>query len=295
MAIKRNDLRDGEPLSAADYDDRTTEAVKSVLVEIGQILGSFRGKFVVIGGAIPWLLLNSKDMQHVGTTDADLVLDAEALGNGEYVELFTDLIEHGYTQDKKRAKFQLVRRIQPKDGGTPISIVVDFLMPKDADIVPNRPPLIDGFAAQRADGAKLALQFFEMIDIDGPMPEGGINRVRIAVASIPAFLVMKGFALGNRLKPKDAYDIYYCIRNYPSGPNALAKACRPMLEHEDGRNSYTTIDEKFETVDGFGPTSVRKFVEGTRVLQSRTPDQWQQDAFGQIDAWLHALGLRNRG
>ncbi len=294
MAIKRNDLRDGEPLSAADYDDRTTEAVKSVLVEIGQILGSFRGKFVVIGGAIPWLLLNSKDMQHVGTTDADLVLDAEALGNGEYVELLTDLIEHGYTQDKKRAKFQLVRRIQPKDGGTSISIVVDFLMPKDADIVPNRPPLIDGFAAQRADGAKLALQFFEMIDIDGPMPEGGINRVRIAAASIPAFLVMKGFALGNRLKMKDAYDIYYCIRNYPGGPNALAKACRPMLEHEDGRNSYTTIDEKFETVDGFGPTSVRKFVEGTRALQSRTPDQWQQDAFGQIDAWLHALGLRNR-
>ena len=124
------------------------------------------------------------------------------------------------------------------------------------------------------------------------MPEGGINRVCISVASIPAFLVMKGFALGNRLKTKDAYDIYYCVRNYPSGPNALAKVCRPLLEHEDGRNSYTTIDKKFETVDGFGPTSARKFVEGTRALQSRTPDQWQQDAFGQVDAWLRAFGLR---
>jgi hypothetical protein len=45
-----------EPQSAADYDDRTTAAVKSVLVEIGQILGSFQGKFAVIGGAVPWLL-----------------------------------------------------------------------------------------------------------------------------------------------------------------------------------------------------------------------------------------------
>jgi hypothetical protein len=40
-----------EPQSAADYDDRTTAAVKAVLLEIGQILGSFRGKFAVIGGA----------------------------------------------------------------------------------------------------------------------------------------------------------------------------------------------------------------------------------------------------
>lgn len=39
-----------KPQSANDYDDRTARAVKSVLVEIGQILGSFRGKFAVIGG-----------------------------------------------------------------------------------------------------------------------------------------------------------------------------------------------------------------------------------------------------
>ena len=37
-----------EPQSANDYDDRTTAAVKSVLVETGQILGSFKGKFAVI-------------------------------------------------------------------------------------------------------------------------------------------------------------------------------------------------------------------------------------------------------
>lgn len=42
-----------EPRFANDYDDRTTAAVKSVLVEIGQILGSFQGKFAVIGGAVP--------------------------------------------------------------------------------------------------------------------------------------------------------------------------------------------------------------------------------------------------
>ncbi|QQX89996.1 hypothetical protein JJQ59_36405 (plasmid) [Cupriavidus necator] len=49
-----------EPQSAAEYDDRTTAAVKSVLIEIGQILGSFKGKFAIIGGAVPWLLLRTR-------------------------------------------------------------------------------------------------------------------------------------------------------------------------------------------------------------------------------------------
>ncbi|HBY9763466.1 TPA: hypothetical protein MJA80_25740, partial [Klebsiella pneumoniae] len=65
-----------EAQSAVEYEDRTTAAVKSVLVEIGQILGSYRGKFAVIGGAVPWLLLNNDDMPHVGTLDIDLDLDS---------------------------------------------------------------------------------------------------------------------------------------------------------------------------------------------------------------------------
>ena len=63
-----------EPQSAADYDDRTTAAVKTVLVEIGQILGSFKGKFAIVGGAVPWLLLDNQDMPHVGTLDVDVKL-----------------------------------------------------------------------------------------------------------------------------------------------------------------------------------------------------------------------------
>lgn len=55
-----------DPQLTADYEDRTTKAVKGVLVEIGQILGSFKGKFAVICGAVPWLLLDNEDMPHVG-------------------------------------------------------------------------------------------------------------------------------------------------------------------------------------------------------------------------------------
>lgn len=280
------------PRTAIDYDDRTTAAVKSVLIEIGQILGSFKGKFAVIGGAVPWLLLgDTADMPHVGTIDVDLGLDAEALGDGQYATLVDALRVHGYEQRREMRRFQLVRSVLAQDGGGPIDIVIDFLMPRDARIVKHMPPLISDFAVQRADGADLAVRFYQMVAIAGDMPTGGTNRVEIAVCSIPALIAMKGHALEGRYKQKDAYDIYYCIRNYPGGPDTLAKACRPLLDHASAAVGYGFIADKFETVDSFGPNCVRRFVEETQVLGDRTPEQWQRDAFGQVDAWLAALGL----
>lgn len=286
------DLKPPEPQSAADYDDRTTSAVRMVLIEIGQILGSFKGKFAVVGGAVPWLLLDDADMPHVGTLDVDLDLDATALDEGEYVDLITALREHGYQQTPELRRFQLVRAVPARDGGYPIDVVVDFLMPRDAEIVRHTPPLIADFAVQRADGADLALRFYQLVAITGPMPGGGHNRVEIAVCSIPALLAMKGHALQGRFKQKDAYDIYYCVRNYPEGLSALAEACRPVLALPSGERGYRYIAEKFESYDSFGPTCVRRFVEESQVMGERSAAQWQQDAFGQVDGWLRALGLR---
>lgn len=154
------------------------------------------------------------------------------------------------------------------------------------------PPLISDFAVQRADGADLAVRFYQMVAITGPMPHGGTNRVEVAVSSIPALLAMKGHAIEGRYKQKDADDICYCVRNYPGGPQVLAEDCRPLLAHASGVKGDQHIADKFDTVDSFGPTCVRRFVEDTRLLGERTPEQWQRDAFGQVDAWLRALGLR---
>ena len=78
-----------EPQNAADYDDRTTAAVRSVLLEIGQILGSFHGKFAVIGGAVPGLLLEGAEMpSYLPDLAADLALHRH--GNPR-VEAFAQL------------------------------------------------------------------------------------------------------------------------------------------------------------------------------------------------------------
>jgi len=282
----------GQGQFAGDYDDCTTKAVKATLIEIGQILGSFKGKFAVVGGAVPWLLLNeSADMPHVGTLDVDLSLDAQALGEGEYANLVHAMLEHGYEQRANLRRFQLVRNVNSEGRAQTIEVVVDFLMPRNVSVVKNIPPLITDFAVQRADGAELALRFYQMVAIAGGMPDGGRNCVEIAVCSIPALLAMKGYAIAGRYKQKDAYDIYYCVRNYPGGYLALAVDCEPLMAFPVAVQGYNHVAAKFSHSDAFGPVCVRRFVTDTALLADQSPEQWQQDAFGQVSAWLGKLGL----
>ena len=281
-----------EPQSAANYEDRTTEAVKSVIVEIGQIFGSYKGKFAIIGGSVPWLLLDQENIPHVGTIDVDLGLNPVALADGEYSLLVEALLGQGYRQSDSLQCFQLMRSIEPEDGWGTISLIVDFLMPKDAVLAKNGPKLIENFAVQKADGANLAIAFQEFVKVEGDMPTGTKNRVEIVVCTIPALLAMKGHALRGRHMKKDAYDVYYCIRNYADGIEALAEECRPVLAAASGEAGYLAINEKFEAIDSYGPTNVCNFVVETDILGERSPDEWQQDAYGEIDAWLKSLRLR---
>ncbi len=94
-----------------------------------------------------------------------------------------------------------------------------------------------------------------------------------------------------RYKLKDTYDIYYCIRttlmDQTRSPMHAAH-CSNMQVTE----GYGFIVGKFDTPNGFEPTCVRLFVKYTHVLGDCSPEQWQQDAFVQVDAWLRALRLR---
>jgi len=68
-----------EPDRASDYREREVQAVYSVILELGQVLGAYRDKFVIVGGAVPWLLLPDARPQHIGTVDIDLDLNVEEL------------------------------------------------------------------------------------------------------------------------------------------------------------------------------------------------------------------------
>jgi hypothetical protein len=279
-----------DSISAADYGEHELRAVRQVLVEIGQVLGSYRSKFVVIGGAVPWLLLTGTEPPHIGTLDIDLNLNPEALGEGEYASLVSLLEAKGYERGDDLRPFQLRRRVDTGEVGT-VSVLVDLLMPRESRPRKNRPPLVPGLRVQGATGGSIALRHFVDHVVHGVMPDGRPNSVHLQVASIPALLVMKGYALAGRDKMKDAYDIYYCVRNYTGGFDQLVEDCLGLLEEPEVREGFEHIAAKFGGQHAYGPITVRRFLESSGVPQMLTPEQIQTDAYFQVHQLLAALEL----
>lgn len=278
--------------AANEYDDRGARAVYAVLIEIGQVLGAFRDRFVIIGGAVPWLHYPAAEPAHVGTMDVDLSLDAEALSKDEeYVGLIEALDKAGYQRDDDGLRPFQLRRYVPLEGGDPVAVIVDLLMPREVNLEKNKPPLLANFAVQKADGAAVAMSEFVEHHFAGKMPDGRSNEVNLRVASIPAFLVMKGYALVGRDKRKDAYDIYFAVREFAGGPTALAEVCRPLLENEIAMKGYKHIATKFTGVDAFGPETVRLFMRDSAAMGDMTEEQIKMDAFQQVSTWITALGV----
>ncbi len=279
------------PDIARDYDERGSAAVYSVLIELGQVLGAYRQKFVIVGGAVPWLLMPNARPSHIGTLDVDLNLSPEALSEGEYATLIESLEKAGYERAVDDLKPFQLRRWVHLDEGDPISIIIDLMMPDDTKTRKNRPPLVDGLRVIEASGGRVALDHNVLHHIAGRMPDGRNNAVDLLVASIPALLVMKGYALIGRDKKKDAYDIYFSVRNFNGGPVALANACKELLTDESVRMGYLNIVDKFRHEDDFGPQTVKAFLAESDALGDMTPEQVQIDAFMQVRAWLRALNL----
>jgi len=279
-----------DPDIATDYDNRGARAAHAVLVELGQVLGAHRDAIVVIGGAVPSLLM--KGQGHIGTLDIDLDLNPEKLADHGYADLVEKLLAADYERGLEGMKpFQIRRTVDLRDGGTPVAVIVDLLMPKGAKTQKHRPPLIHGLRVQEADGGDVALRHNLKLSIEGTMPDGRLNRVDMLVASIPALLVVKGYALVQRDKKNDAYDIYFSVRNCPGGLGSLVDECRPLLDDPVAREGFSNIAARFDRADGFGPMTVRMFLEGTAMPEGMTPNQLQEDAFRQVRALMQGLGL----
>lgn len=103
---------------------------------------------------------------------------------------------------------------------------------------------------------------------------------------------MKGYALVGRDKRKDAYDIYYSVKHFKPGIEALADELREMKENPVVAEALSFIAAKFRAEDDFGPVTVRRFLEESEALGDFTADQVQTDAFMQVRALLELVEIK---
>lgn len=142
--------------------------------------------------------------------------------------------------------------------------------------------------ARKVRGCNLAFNDPIEVTIEGDLPGGGRDSVRVRVASIVAFLVMKGMALDDRLKEKDAWDIYYCLQNYPGGLDAISEAVKPYVGNALVREGLRKIAKHFALISNIGPKFVADFEE---LTEREERELIQRDAFERVNHLLKKLGI----
>ena len=274
-----------EPRHHDDYSPRQIEAAHRVLVDLGQVLASFTDCLVVVGGWVPDLLLNDAEEPHIGSIDVDLALDAAKLTEGRYAELLKLLLDTKRYRTGAQA-FQFLVTVDLKDGEKPIEVEVEFLASKQVKLKKNKPKLLAGFRVLQTDACAVAFHAPVERSLIGKSVRGASNTVRLRVASLADFLVMKAHALAGRDKPKDTYDICYCLERFPGGLAKLAAEWKRRRKEKDVTKAGEILTAKFASVDAFGPQQLVEFHSSpdgeTQAMQAR-------HAYELVQAFLRLL------
>ena len=270
-----------------DYPENAVEAARSVLLELAHLVGSYGDGIVVVGGWVPELLLSSEESPHVGSIDVDLALDHRVLQEPRYRSLLAILSESGYRQSDKQP-FIFYRSV--KVGEQEIIVQVDFLAGEYAGTGKgHRTQEFEDMRARKARGCDLVFEMNVEVEFQGTLPGGGKDQAVIRVASVVPFIVMKGMALADRLKEKDAWDLYYCLRHFPGGVEALSEMIRPYIGHGLVREGSEKIAEKFASPEHVGPKFVADFEE---ITDPEERELIQRDAFERVGYLLRTLELK---
>lgn len=273
-------------LAKSGYTGDAVEAARIVLLELTRLLGQYRDDIVLIGGWVPELLCPEAESPHTGSIDVDLALNHRTLQDAGYRTIQQLLLAHGYQEGSQPFVFHRVVKVNGRD----ITVEVDFLAGESEGTGPgHRTQKVQGIRARKARGCDLAFEMSTEVTIQGTLPGGAKDSAMVRVATIVPFIVMKGMALHDRLKAKDAYDIYYCLCNYPGGLDSVVESFLPHLENPLVQEGLKKIAEKFVSPAHTGPKAVAAF-EGIEDAEARA--QLERDAYERVTFLLERLKIK---
>jgi hypothetical protein len=248
-------------VTTRDYPADRVHAARSVLLELAHLLGQYRDDVALVGGWVPELLFPEAELAHVGSLDVDLALNHRTLHDSGYRTIHELLLDRGYTQQTDGEPSQYFRNV-PTPDGQGVTVRVDFLAGEYGGRGRrHRHQHVGGVQPRKARACDLAFAAATEIKIEGVLPGGGRDLATLQVTDVTTFIIMKGMALDDRLKEKDAWDIYFCLRSHPGGTAALAERLKPLLKHGFVREGLAKIADKFSSAASYGPVAVANFEE----------------------------------
>lgn len=271
-----------------EMNDICRMVARTLLSEIGP----WGERCALFGGLIPGLLVPAPLpplSPHIGTRDVDLALRIAALGDERemYRTLKGNLSKLGLRQSSDTS-FEWRRSVEG------VEVVVELFVPVDDPAQGGRvqrKPIEQsgsGLTALGIYGLELIERDIEIVLDEGPLlDELGIKAVPLRVCGPAMLLALKAWALTERNKTKDGYDVVWMLQAL--GPEVIAARFRDAGLHqtEFGAGAIARLEDCFASPSHTGPVGwitesgfeseeaarqrrdavglVREFIAGVRV------------------------------
>lgn len=277
-----------KPPRAAAYRSEQCERVRAACLYLATKLDDLMEEVVVVGGLVPSLLIDPDRLPedtaaHVGTLDLDLGLGLGILDQGRYRAITERLRSAGLAQDQTVGG-RPTRQRWRLSGSQPVT--VDFLIPPsvDGDQGGKLRDLEPDFAAIITPGLELAFRDRQRVQLEGLTILDEKAARQIWVCGPGAFVVLKALAFRGRGESKDAYDLFYLVRNYGTEVDEVATCLQPLLDNPEAQRALQVLREDFLDHEGVGPRRVAEFLYG------RPDDQTQADVVGFVRELIERCG-----
>lgn len=281
-----------KPRERSGYRPEETLQVESACLTVAVTLGALMDDLCIVGGLVPSLIIDRElnhqegnDETHPGTNDLDVGIAVALLDDGQYTEISHRLRQEGFEPDTNDSGNPTLQRWKWRD----LNVTVDFLLsPVEGAEVGGRVLALEGdFGVLIAPGLELAFHEREQVNIEGHTLKGERATRTVPVCGPGAFVVLKAFAFGDRGEPKDAFDLVYVIRRWPSGAEAIADRLAQHVErHPDVVvEALSILVRDFGSPDLIGPLRVAEFEGATDDR-----DEVAADAHGYVDDLIRVCG-----
>jgi hypothetical protein len=273
-----------KPRRASEYKSEQVELVWATCLYVATKLGDMMDDLVIVGGLVPSPIVDQGTLPedvdaHVGTMDLDIGLQLALLDEGRYRKLTERLRDAGFTMDTNDAGNPTRQRWAITGSGT---VTVDFLIQPSLvgdkggtlrDIEPD-------FAAIIAPGLRCAFHDRQSVTLAGTTLFGEKATREVWVCGAGAYVLLKALAFDSRGENKDAYDLYYVVRNFGSGVHDVVAKLQPLLGDPDAQKALAILRRDFLDPDMVGPRRVAAFLTGGR------DDELQADVVGFVSQLL---------
>jgi len=261
-----------KPKTASEYSPEYVELVKKTCLYLATVLGDFQNDLVIVGGLVPTLLipegtLPNEEPPHVGTTDLDIGLHIALLDGQRYEGLTERFRRAGFENDVNEEDHETRQRWINKKYGP--AIKVDFLIQliNESDEGGKLRHIERDFAAVITPGLHLAFRDREKIALTGFTIAGEKASRDIWVCGPGAFLVLKALAFKYRGDNKDAYDIYFVIKNFGKGIEDVYRRLFPLLGDDATDRALEILQNDFTDPESTGPKRAAEFLYGSTDLE----------------------------